>query len=61
MVKGVAKKENDSFSLTAGWTGWIKSQVDKGEYRNKSDVVEKALKEFKQKVDPNTPLSKFTS
>lgn len=54
-------KETTSFSHTPGWKGWINDQVQKGNFRNKSDVIESALKMLKEKTDPHTSLSKFTS
>ena len=54
-------KETTSFSHQAEWKGWISDQVKKGNFHNKSHLMESALKLLKEKHDPNTPLSKFTS
>ncbi len=56
-----SSKETTSFSHTPGWNGWIQAQVKKGDYRNKSDVIESALKELKDKIDPKSQLSQFIS
>lgn len=47
-------------SLDDGMIGWIKEQVEKGAFRNRSHVVETALKEFKAKIEGGT-LKKYMS
>ena len=43
------KKVAFSVSLDAEMVAWIMQQTESGEFRNRSHVVEMALKEFKKK------------
>ena len=45
-------------SLDEDMIGWIKEQVKRGLFRNRSHLVENALKDFKNKVEGGT-LRKF--
>jgi len=45
-------------SLDEGMIGWIKQQVENGSFRNRSHVVETALKEFRNRIESGT-LKKF--
>ena len=47
-------------SLDDDMIAWIKDQVKRGTFRNRSHVVETALKEFRNKIDSGT-LKKFIS
>lgn len=43
------KKVAFPVSLDAEMIAWVMSQTESGEFRNRSHVVEMALKEFKEK------------
>jgi Arc/MetJ-type ribon-helix-helix transcriptional regulator len=45
-------------SLEEDMIEWIKTEVSKGNFRNRSHLVEQAVKDFKNRVDSGT-LKKY--
>lgn len=45
-------------SIDEEMIGWIISEVEKGAFRNRSHLVEEAIKDFKKKIENGT-LEKF--
>jgi Arc/MetJ-type ribon-helix-helix transcriptional regulator len=46
-------------SLDERMVEWIKNQVDLGNFRNRSHLVEQALTDFKSKTEKNVTLKSF--
>lgn len=46
-------------SLEEKMVEWIKGQVEAGNFRNRSHLVEQALNDFKEKIDKNVTLKTF--
>ena len=54
----MTKKVPFPVSLDEGLVEWIKLEVEKGQFRNRSHLVEQAILDFKKKKESGT-LDKF--